>query len=590
MIHKLSHKKNKSIHKISFRQRNKRYKLSGGSNESSVIPNLSKIDSLILQIKKIDKDANKDVLLKELENRADIMSIQHTYDILQCLDADTLKELLELTDDDYTTLCKRLLDQIKTSLIKYPQIFKNIQILMNDLSTEFGISLESLNEIYDTVPITKINQKLGKIPFEFKDTITYDGNTYTLNGQGSFNKVFINLEQKEAIKKSKFNKDYSFKNEVIHYNNISSLLCNTNYFCKFKSCFSNGGRIYILMEYCGIDLINILQKPETLQFETFIQWFITIAEGIQCMHTNNYVHLDIKLQNITIDDNKAKLIDFGCAQYIPDIIEPLKVGTPIFIAPEMDDGDMINDYKKCDIYSLGVTFAKCISIRYISLFKKLEDNTILSFMGLESMLAVKPKERPTILAVITQLTSLSINTFLRNIKKAEFTVAELHKAGFTVAELHKAGFKLIDIFKGGYTYGEIRDIYKLNRDGNPVLRALLEKYCEKNWNYFKRHTSTNCTFNTICSNCTFDHTCSTNPVLNDCPSNSIDMSGSSKSRSRSGSSKSRSRSGSSKSKSRSRSGSSSSKSRSRSGSSSSSSRRRSGSSRSTILSREVVDV
>ena len=104
------------------------------------------------------------------------------------------------------------------------------------------------------------------------------------------------------------------------------------------------------------------------------------------------------------------------------------------------------------------------------------------------MLAAEPTKRPTILDVITKLTSLSINIFIRNIKEA----------GFTVAKFHKAGFELIDIFKGGYTYGEIQSIYKLNPKQYTDLRKLL-KHCDKKRDWMmKKHISKECTIDTIC--------------------------------------------------------------------------------------------
>lgn len=161
------------------------------------------------------------------------------------------------------------------------------------------------------------------------------------------------------------------------------------------------------MEYCGKDLYNTVKDltiSQELSFETLIKWFITIAKGIQCMHDNGYVHLDIKSPNITIHDNEAKLIDFGLAQHITDIKTPIIYGTVGFKAPEIGGTDI--DYKKCDIYSLGATFVSCISERYKSFFNE-DKYKLLSFIGLESMLSTEPRDRPTIQNVIRQLTSFS---------------------------------------------------------------------------------------------------------------------------------------------------------------------------------------
>ena len=127
------------------------------------------------------------------------------------------------------------------------------------------------------------------------------------------------------------------------------------------------------------------------------------------------------------------------------------------------------------------------------------------------MLAIEPDKRRTIKDVITTLTE-SLDTFFIALKIAKFTAAELKAVGFSVEELRKTGFELIDIFKAGYTYGEIQSMYKFVSKQYEDLGTLL-KLCDKKWNILKRHTSKDCTINTICSS---------NPQLNDCTDHSID--------------------------------------------------------------------
>jgi len=529
MIHKRSYKKRKSIHKTSRRKINKKYQLSGGSNGISSIPNLTEIDSLIQQI----NIAAIDNTLIELEKYANIMTIQQTYDFINQLGYSASQSI-----DTYERFTK------------FPNIFKNIEILINDLLPYYGINMPDLNKKYDRFPISKINVKLCENDVNLVTKLfRYDNHTYKEFSRGGYGFVYGNTITNQAIKRIKWNVKTEpdiFKNEAIHYNDISSLPCNSNYFCKFKNCFieteikrSNIPTIYILMEYCGKDLyktVKDLTISQELSFETLIKWFITIAKGIKCMHDNGYVHLDIKSPNITIHNNEAKLIDFGLTQYITDIKTPIDYGTVGFKAPEMINNRTNIDYRKCDIYSLGVTFASCISERYKSFFNE-KDKNIPSFIGLESMISTEPAHRPSIQDVIRQLMSLSKNTFIRNLKKA----------GFSVDDLIKEGFMLIEIFKGGYTYGEIQAIYKYNTKPYKVLGELL-KHCDKNWNYLKRHTSKECTIDTICLS---------NPLLDDCSDHSINVnirrnssrSRSKSSRSRSRSSRSRSKSSSSRSKS-----------------------------------------
>ena len=80
-----------------------------------------------------------------------------------------------------------------------------------------------------------------------------------------------------------------------------------------------------------------------------------VLEGLKCMNEYGFVHLDIKLENIGIDnDGNAKIFDFGFARYLikdpTDFIED-PFGTSFYADPEIIFLKKI--YKNSDIYSLG---------------------------------------------------------------------------------------------------------------------------------------------------------------------------------------------------------------------------------------------
>lgn len=78
-------------------------------------------------------------------------------------------------------------------------------------------------------------------------------------------------------------------------------------------------------------------------------------EIVDYLHTNKYVHLDIKPDNILIGQNgELKLCDFGSSnKFKLDYFKTLK-GTPAFTSPEASSG---KEYKGMllDIWSCGVT-------------------------------------------------------------------------------------------------------------------------------------------------------------------------------------------------------------------------------------------
>ncbi|KHJ96255.1 immunoglobulin I-set domain protein [Oesophagostomum dentatum] len=81
-----------------------------------------------------------------------------------------------------------------------------------------------------------------------------------------------------------------------------------------------------------------------------------VCKALCHMHEMNYVHLDLKPENImftTKKSNQLKLIDFGLASYL-DPKESVKVttGTAEFAAPEVANGDAVGYYT--DMWSVGV--------------------------------------------------------------------------------------------------------------------------------------------------------------------------------------------------------------------------------------------
>ncbi|KAM3310202.1 hypothetical protein ACQJBY_031095 [Aegilops geniculata] len=82
-----------------------------------------------------------------------------------------------------------------------------------------------------------------------------------------------------------------------------------------------------------------------------------ICEGIQYLHENRIIHLDLKPANILLNDNmEPKITDFGLSRYFDenqsrDITKNIS-GTMGYLAPELREGGVIA--RSADLYSLGV--------------------------------------------------------------------------------------------------------------------------------------------------------------------------------------------------------------------------------------------
>lgn len=81
-----------------------------------------------------------------------------------------------------------------------------------------------------------------------------------------------------------------------------------------------------------------------------------ICEGVEYMHSQNILHLDMKPENIlcvTKTGNQIKLIDFGLARrYNPKEKLQILFGTPEFVAPEVVNFEKVT--YKTDMWSVGV--------------------------------------------------------------------------------------------------------------------------------------------------------------------------------------------------------------------------------------------
>jgi serine/threonine protein kinase len=118
---------------------------------------------------------------------------------------------------------------------------------------------------------------------------------------------------------------------------------------------------FLAIEYAkNGDMLGPFMKgacmPESLA-RTFFQHII---EAVSYMHNCGVAHMDLKLDNILIDDEfNPKVIDFDVSQEVTDA-KQFGSGTVVYRAPEVKDRKCTN-YIAADIYSLGVILFVMVS-------------------------------------------------------------------------------------------------------------------------------------------------------------------------------------------------------------------------------------
>lgn len=119
----------------------------------------------------------------------------------------------------------------------------------------------------------------------------------------------------------------------------------------------NDDAVFIVQQYVkGKSLLKIVEENGKVPDETALLWMADVAKIIADVHREGFLHLDIKPDNIMIQENgRAQLIDFGVAQKIGErsTVHGL-FGARRYTAPERLRGEPSD--VRSDVFGYGATF------------------------------------------------------------------------------------------------------------------------------------------------------------------------------------------------------------------------------------------
>lgn len=127
---------------------------------------------------------------------------------------------------------------------------------------------------------------------------------------------------------------------------------------------------YIVMEYVdGMTLKDVIrqqyQSDSPMPISRALELTIQICTGVGYAHRANFVHCDVKPQNVLVTrDDRVKVADFGIARAISQasLHEDSKIwGTPQYFSPEQASGEAATPAS--DVYAIGIIMFELLSGR-----------------------------------------------------------------------------------------------------------------------------------------------------------------------------------------------------------------------------------
>lgn len=198
------------------------------------------------------------------------------------------------------------------------------------------------------------------VTIDTKHKVTDHYNVHEKLGVGKFGQVF-RLSHKETGQESagKFYRARTSKEREAARKEIE--LMNCLHHPKLVQClaaYDTRSEMVMVMEYiAGGELFERIVDDNFEHTEpTSARYMQQILEGMQYVHKQNIVHLDLKPENIVCVDTtgtQIKIIDFGLASKLEEG-KPLMVmhGTPEFVAPEVISYEPVG--LETDMWSIGV--------------------------------------------------------------------------------------------------------------------------------------------------------------------------------------------------------------------------------------------
>lgn len=298
-------------------------------------------------------------------------------------------------------------------------------------------------------------------------------------GIGSFGNVHLYQHKGKFYAKKIIKRENVFGNtqkaqllrdELINHFAISLNKC--PYVCNIV-CLGKekNGDPAIVQEFCGMNLkVMLLEEHQSLRIINIsdkIRWVHQLLEGLVCIHKLSIVHLDIKPDNLLIDNiGNLKIIDFGLSLHASILHKKHPVrGTRGYIAPETESAGLLSD--KNDSFSVGKTVEQ-IFINNSNTPKKIKEL-------IQHFVIIKPQLRWSIETGLSFLDGTMISAKSKLIDLAEFDLLyekfrKQYEGGFYQSVQIKDQLALNDT---------MQELLRMYGNQNPKLSDEVINKCQK---------------------------------------------------------------------------------------------------------------
>ena len=213
-------------------------------------------------------------------------------------------------------------------------------------------NMENIN--YNNYNIPKITNKYDILEETNRNEMAIN---YKIKSKNNKNKY----KTLKVIKKRNINQS-SDEKKILSEIEILKKLKHEN-IIQVEECFFDENNYYVISEFCKFgSLDDYINKNKTFTENQTKYIILQLLKAIQYLNSKNFVHTDIKPENILIEkimkkrDEELcdiKLLEFGCSSSLknnPSNDIPIR-NLPYYVSPEIID----RKYNaKCDIWSIGI--------------------------------------------------------------------------------------------------------------------------------------------------------------------------------------------------------------------------------------------